>query len=206
MILQRLKQDRQFRDNAISVSTAVWNIAYALGNLTLGWEQESFWFQAVGAYFLVLSVMRIGCLNALRVRTEKVKYIGRFIGVLLILLCLVLAGSVVLSHLLDVNTPIHPIIMIGIATFTTAKTTLAVINAVKAHKTGDPVWTALRNISCVDAAVSILSMQRSMLVSFGNMLPEHIQLMNLLTGMGVCVAVFAFGVALLRHGYPKKRK
>lgn len=204
MIFQRLKQDRRFRTNAISVTTAVWNIAYALGNLALGWLQESFWFLTMGAYFLVLSVMRLGCLNALRVRTEKVKYIGRFIGILLILLCLVLAGSVVLSHRLDVNTPVHSIIMISIAAFTTAKTTLAVINAVKAHKTGDPVWTALRNISCVDAAVSILSMQRSMLVSFGDMPPDQIQLMNLLTGMGVCVAVFAFGVALLRRGYKKK--
>jgi hypothetical protein len=40
-------------------------------------------------------------------------------------------------------------------------------------------------------------MQRSMLVSFGEMETATIKLMNILTGIGVCLIVFSLGIALI---------
>ena len=84
-----------------------------------------------------------------------------------------------------------------IFTYTTIKTTNAVINVVNVKKTGNPIWIALRNISCVDAAAAILSMQRTMLVSFGDMEVDTIRLMNILTGIGVCLLVLFLGIKLM---------
>lgn len=93
----------------------------------------------------------------------------------------------------------HKIIMIAIAAFTTVKTTIAIVNIVKIKNIGNPIWVAIRNISCADAAGSILTMQRSMLASFGGMDIGTIRLMNMLTGIGICIIVFFLGIRLLRR-------
>lgn len=61
----------------------------------------------------------------------------------------------------------------------------------------------LRNISLATAAVSLFSLQRSMLVSFEGMTALEIQIMNAATGSAVCVAVFVLGINLLQKRYEK---
>lgn len=193
-----LQYDREDRSRVIAVVSAAVNAAYALGNLVLGVFSRSVWFVTVGAYFFVLSVTKISCMNALRSQKENTKYIGRLVGLLLLVLCIVLGGSVVLSDRFDVVRPVHPVVMIGIATFTTGKTILAVVNVCKADHAGDPIWFSLRNISCADAAASILSMQRSMLVSFGDMEVAFVKRFNLLTGLAVYGVILLLGFSLMR--------
>lgn len=202
MILTRLKKDKKFRLSVTTSASLILNIVYALGNFVLGIQNRSYWFVTLGAYFMVLSIMRSVCMSAVYSSNKKVKYIGRLVGLLLIALCITLIGSVVLSDRFDVIQPVHEIVMITIAAFTTAKTTLAVINTVKASKTHNPVIIALRNISCADAAASILSMQRSMLMSFGEIQAESTyKLMNLFTGIGVCFVIFTIGISSFRKRY-----
>lgn len=199
MIIDSLKKDKAFRINATTLISTIINGTYAIGNLVLGIVNGSYWFITTGAYFLILCGMRAGCISALRSKNEKKIYVGRLVGLLLIFLCVVLVGSIILSDRLDVAKPMHKIIMIAIAAFTTVKTTMAIVNIVKVRNTGNPIWIANRNISCADAAGSILTMQRSMLVSFGSMDIGTIRLMNMLTGIGICIIVFFLGIRLLRR-------
>lgn len=199
MIIDSIKKDKALRINITTLFSTVINGAYAIGNLVLGIVGGSYWFITTGAYFLILCGMRVGCISALRSKNAKKIYVGRLVGLLLIFLCVVLIGSIVLSDRLDVVSPVHKIIMIAIAAFTTAKTTMAIVNIVKVRNTGNPIWIAIRNISCADAAGSILTMQRSMLVSFGSMDVDTIRLMNLLTGIGVCILVLFLGIRLLKR-------
>ncbi|MBQ4600831.1 MAG: hypothetical protein IJB17_04300 [Oscillospiraceae bacterium] len=194
MILESLRKDKAYRLNFTTITSLTLNGIYAVGNIALGAVNDSIWFIALGAFFLVLCITRGVCLSALHSKSRKRVYVGRLSGLLLIVLCITLIFSVVLSDRMDVVTPIHEIIMIAIAAFTTAKTITAVVNTVKANKAGDPILIALRNISLADAAASILSMQRSMLVSFGEMPVDTAKLMNLLTGIGVCLFIFALGI------------
>ena len=87
--------------------------------------------------------------------------------------------------------------MITIATYTFYKVVLAIINTVKVRKENSLLLSSIRNIGCADAAVSILSLQRSMLVSFGAMEREDIFLMNVLTGAGVFLIIVLLGIALI---------
>ena len=57
----------------------------------------------------------------------------------------------------------------------------------------------LINISFVDALVSIVSLQRSMLVSFDGMTATEIRIMNVATGSAVCIIVFLLGLNLVRN-------
>lgn len=198
-MIEQIKHNKAYRLNVTTILSLIINIAYSIGNVALGVIHHSYWFITMGAYFLILSIMRMSCINALRTKSEKAKYIGRLIGILFIFLCIVLIGSIILSERLDVIKPVHQIIMLAIATYTTLKTTLAIINIIKVRKTGNPIWIALRNISCADAAAAILSMQRSMLVSFGEMEIETVRLMNLLTGVGVCALILFLGIKLIKQ-------
>ena len=114
-----------------------------------------------------------------------------------IILSVSLIGTVVLSVIDNHGTKYHKVVMITIALYVFIKMTLAVINVIKARKNDSPVIKALRGISFVDAFVSIFSLQRSMLVSFGEMAEKDIKLFNVLTGSGVCIIVFLLGLNLI---------
>ena len=198
MNIRETMSDQAARTRMLTAISLIINVSYALGNIAFGLFEASYWFITLGAYFAVLAITRGACMSARRSKSEKKIYIGRLVGLLLIFLCLTLIGSVILSDRLDVIKPTNEIVMIAIAAFTTFKTTLAVINTVKERKGGDPVLIALRNVSCADAAGSILSMQRSMLESFGDMPIGTVKLMNLLTGIGACLFILVIGAMSLR--------
>ena len=91
--------------------------------------------------------------------------------------------------------------MITMALFSFTKITLAVLSLVRGRKVPSPVEKALVRVAFCDAAVSIASLQRSMLVSFPGMVESEIRLMNILTGSGVCLLVLLCGLSLIEGKY-----
>ena len=121
----------------------------------------------------------------------------RFVGVLLLILSIPLAGTVILAVVEDRGQKLHEILMIAMAAYAFTKITLATINLVKARKHNTPKQLILRNLSFADAFVSIFALQRSMLVSFGEMKVSHIMLFNILTGTAVWLIVLLLGINLI---------
>ena len=121
----------------------------------------------------------------------------RLVGVLLLILSLPLAGTVILSVVKDRGQKLHEILMIAMAAYAFTKITLATINLIKARKYNAPKQLILRNLSFADAFVSIFALQRSMLVSFGEMKASHILLFNILTGTAVWLIVLLLGINLI---------
>lgn len=109
-----------------------------------------------------------------------------------------LVGTVVLATVQDRGTVYSKIVMITIAVYAFTKITLASVNLAKSRRSASLKVKTLRNISFADAFVSIFSLQRSMLVSFGELAEGTIRIMNIATGSAVCVIVFLLGVNLLR--------
>lgn len=89
------------------------------------------------------------------------------------------------------------ITMITIATFTFTKITMAIITAVK-HK-GDPskLYKAVNAIRYSEVAVSLLTMQQSMLVSFDGADRKSAIILNACTGAGVCFFILGLGISVL---------
>ena len=178
------------------------NIGYAVYNGVLGVAGRSVWFLVLCAYYILLSVMRYAAVSCAQKRRRGVKavsglFVMRFTGGMLTVLGLVLAVSVYYSIQNEVAVKNGTIVMITIATYTFCKVTLAFVNAAKAAKHRSPLLTALRNIGCADAAASVLSLQRAMLVSFEGMTPSEIRVMNAATGAAVCLYILILGVVMM---------
>ncbi len=198
-LAKALRERRSLRIMALGACSLAVNAVYAAANCALGVLQRSFWFITLGAYYLILSVLRFSVIYWYH-RTGREEscaaepFLFRLSGVLLMLLAWVLAGSSYLSARFDVARPHHQIIMIAMAAYTFTKIVLATINAVNARRRTQPLLTILRNIGSADALAAMFSLQRSMLVSFGGMEPEGILLLNAATGGVVCIAIFCIGI------------
>lgn len=177
------------------------NLAYALYHGILGIRFGSIWFLILGAYYVLLSVMRFSAVlydrRSKSDPTLSTRFLLPFLGAMLVLLATILAFSVYLSFHYDVAIQHQEIMMITIATYTFYKITLAIVNTVKAHRQKSPLLIAIRNIGCADASASLLTLQRSMLVSFEGMNSQDIGVMNALTGAGVCILTAAFGFYMI---------
>lgn len=184
----------------IALLSLVFNSIYAFGNFAIGIWSKSYWFLTMGAYNLILAIMRFSVVVSDRKNDKNASelFIQRFIGVMIILLGLILGGSVYLSINFDVAHKFHEIIMITIATYTFTKITLAIINYVKRNKFNSHIISTIRCIALCDATAAIYSMQKSMLVSFEGMTNNDIHLMNTLTGIGVVIIVIVLGVLLIK--------
>lgn len=188
--------DRSLRTVLLSLC---FDIAYGMYNAVVGILFSSWWLITLGAYYIVLAVMRFSLIRIKQKASgdsELELFARRFTGILLIILTVCLTGTVILSVTDNRGTDHHEIIMITIALYAFTKVTLAVIRLVQSARQRSHVLVALRNVSLADALVSIFSLQRSMLVSFGEMQQKDVTLFNALTGTGVCIAVLTLGINL----------
>ena len=167
MELKFLLRNSRKRIILIALASFVVNIIYALGNFALGIFAKSYWFLTMGAYNLILAIMRFSVLvlNEQKQKEISERFIQRFIGIMIILLACILCGSVYLSINFDVARNFHEIIMITIATYTFAKIIFAIINYIKKENYNSHIISTLRCITLCDAVVAIYTMQKSMLVS-----------------------------------------
>ena len=198
-IIRMLKGSRK-QIFQVALLSFIVNSLYALGNFALGIWSKSYWFLTMGAYNLILAIMRDSVVLSNKKNEKNISeiFIQRFIGVMIILLGCILCGSVYLSINFDVAHKFHEIIMITIATYTFTKITLAIINYVKRSKFNSHIISTIRCIALCDATASLYSLQKSMLVSFEGMTVNDIRLMNILTGASVVIIVVVLGVLLIK--------
>ncbi len=193
------KQQRIF---IFAFASFIVNITYGIGNAIVGFMTFSWWFITLSAYYVILSIMRLALVMSEKhhkaENRENEVFAKRFSGIMIICMSVVLIGTVILTIRQDIGTKFHEIIMITIATYTFTKLVFAIINLCKSKNFSSPIIKVLRNISVADAAVSIFSLQRSMLISFAGMKIEDIRIFNILTGSAVCFVVLILGINLLR--------
>ncbi|MBQ8210079.1 MAG: hypothetical protein IJZ35_05810 [Clostridia bacterium] len=203
----RFVDDTRFRILATASASFAINVIYAFYNGVLGIIDNSWWYVTFCVYYLVLSVMRIYVITGERKADEFVqeRRIMRVVGALLIVLSTAMAGSVILCTVLEPVSAKHEIVMITIALYTTIKVTLAIMNAVKARKFNSPILTTIRNISCADAAASVVSLQRSMFVSFGDAGTTDVFIMNIATGTAAFLFILVLGIFMIVSKQKGKR-
>ena len=178
-----------------SLFSLIFNTVFGSYHILLGMITHSWWLFTVGIYYAILSAVRF---TALRIK-KKDSFLTKFVGIMLILLSLTLVGTVILAVIRDRGIVMHEIVMIAMAAYAFTKITVAIINLIKSRKNASAKIAILRNISFADACVSIFTLQRSMLVSFGNMSESHIRIFNATLGSAVCAVIFYLGLHLLQN-------
>lgn len=182
----------------IALLSLGFNLAYGIYNGIIGFSSHSWWLITLCAYYIILSVMRFAVL-LFKWENENSSnhFIMRFTGCLMIFLSIILAGAAYLSFESERGIKYNEILMIIIAAYSFTKITLAIINLIKMRKNNSSIIKTLRYISFADASVSIFALQRSMLVSFGAMPENGIQIFNICTGTAVYIGVFILGIILI---------
>ena len=185
------------------------HLLYALYHGALGVLYRSVWFAALCAYYIVLSAMRFSVIlcgygSRTAPSADMERFVMRLCGGLLMVLSIILAGTNYISLSQNIAIRRDEIVMITIAAYTFTKLTAVILKAVKQRKDPSMLLAVLRNISYAEIAASILTLQRSMLVSFGGMEEANIRVMNILSGSAVFLFVLALGIAAVCRGSNEK--
>ena len=196
----RLIEDKRYRTITMAVFSLVFNLLFAFYNGILGILSSSLIFLASSVYYILLCTMRFGAvLLGKKDKTQNDRLISSMIGVMLIILSVIFQIMVFASIKNNTATVYPTITMITIATFTFTKITMAIITAVKHKQEQSKLFKAINAIRYSQVAVSLLTMQQSMLVSFEGSDEKSRVILNAFTGAGVCFFILALGIITIRN-------
>lgn len=167
------RDDTRLRVNVSLYGTLLFNTAYALLQLGMGFWHHSFWFFSLAGYYLCLTVMRFFLLRHTgkykpgeRMTDELKKY--RACGIALLIMNLSLALMIFFMVYWNRTFNHHEITTIALAAYTFTSLTFAIVNTVKYRKYHSPVYSASKAISLAASCVSVLTLESTMLTTFGN--------------------------------------
>lgn len=189
----------------------VFNLLYAIYHCALGIINLSLWFIAMCAFYGILAAMRFSAVLCERQKQtaasyDTEKFVMKLSCILLAALSFILAAVNYISLSQSMIAKHGEIIMITIATYTFYKVTTAIIRAAKQHKKPSPLLKALRCITYAEAAASLLTLQRSMLVSFGAINGRQASFMNAAAGAVVCLFVLELGISMIIKSSKKENE
>lgn len=169
---KRWLEDVSLRVNVSLYGSLLWNTAYAVFQLALGFYHSSFWFYSLAGYYILLAVMRFFLVRHTskhkigeKMREELVKY--RACGAIFLVMNMALSLMIFFMVYWNRTFNHHEITTIAMAAYTFTSFTFAIINIVKYRKYNSPVYSASKAISLAAACVSMLTLETTMLTTFG---------------------------------------
>ena len=164
--------DVQLRINISLYGSLIWNIAFAIFQLALGFYHKSIWFYSMFAYYAMLGIMRFFLVNHTRkykaneeTKIEIKKSI--FCGWLLVFMNIALAVIILFMVVFNKTFNHHMITTIVIAAYTFFTFIIAIINLIRYRKYKSAIYTSAKIISLIAGSVSMLTLERIMLTTFG---------------------------------------
>ena len=198
---RRWQDDTRLRVNVSLYGSLAWNAFYGLFQLWLGFYHHTFWFYSLGAYYICLGVMRFFLLRHTRkfapgekMQTELVKY--RACGIVFLLMNLALALIIFFMVYWNRTFQHHMITAIAMAAYTFTALTTAIINVIKYRKYNSPVFSASKAISLAAALVSMLTLESTMLTTFGDGTMTAIERKWMLGATGGVVSLLIVATAI----------
>ena len=198
---RRWQDDTRLRVNVSLYGSLAWNALYGIFQLWLGFYHHTFWFYSLGAYYICLGVMRFFLARHTtryapgeRMQTELVKY--RACGIVFLLMNLALALIIFFMVYWNRTFQHHMITAIAMAAYTFTALTTAIINVMKYRKYNSPVFSASKAISLAAALVSMLTLESTMLTTFGDGTMTAIERKWMLGATGGVVSLLIVATAI----------
>jgi len=210
--LKKWFSDVQLRMNVSLYISLIWNIIFATFQLGLGFYFKSFWYCAMFVYYVILGVMRFFLVKHTRKykANEQTKIeIKKSILCGWLLLAMNLALALLLFFMVYWNRTFyhHMITTIAMAAYTFFTFTFAIINLVKYRKYKSPIYSSAKTISLIAGAVSMLTLETTMLTTFGaNESPLFSQIMLSLTGVAVIGFAITMAIIMIVKGNNKLKE
>lgn len=206
---RRWLDDTRLRVNVSLYGSLLWNTAYAVFQLWLGFYHSSFWFYSLAGYYLSLAIMRFFLVRHTRLhkpgaqmRSELIKY--RACGWVFLVMNLALTLIVFFMAYWNRTFRHHEITTIAMAAYTFTAFTVAIVNIVKYRQYNSPVYSASKAISLAAACVSMLTLESTMLTTFGqNEEVQFRQIMLAATGIAVSIFIIVMAIYMIVQGTKK---
>ena len=204
--------DVHLRMNVSLYTSLIWNVAFAIFQLGLGFYHKSFWFYSMFAYYIMLGVMRFFLFKHTRkYKANEQEHIElkKYIASGWSLLAMNVALAVIVFFMVYWNKTFyhHMITTIAMAAYTFFTFTFAIINLVKYKKYKSPVYSAAKTISLIAGAVSMLTLEATMLTTFEtNESPLFRLIILSLTGIAVICFAIAMAIIMIVKGNRQMKK
>ena len=199
--IRRWLDDTHMRTNITLYGSLLWNVAYAVMQLGLGFIHSTFWFYSLAGYYLCLGLMRFYLVRHTtkykpgeKMKMEFIRY--RTCG--LVFLALNLTLTLIIFFMVYWNRTFehHEITTITLATYTFTTFTMAIINLVKYRKYNSPVLSAGKAISLAAGCVSMLTLESTMLTTFNDGTMDLTSKKIMLGTTGAAISVFIIVMAI----------
>ena len=207
---RRWREDAPLRVKLSLYASLSWNTLYGIFQLWLGFYHRTFWFLSLGAYYIFLAVMRFFLAHHTaryspreRMRSELKRY--RACGIVLLFMNLALALIVFFMVYWNRTFDHHMITAIAMAAYTFTALATAIVNVVKYRKYQSPVYSASKAINLAAACVSMLTLESTMLTTFGDG-EINARLMLGLTGGAVVALIVTMAICMIMRANKQLKK
>lgn len=209
---RRWLDDAHLRMNASLYGGLLWNTAYALLQLGMGFWHHTFWFYSLAGYYISLAVMRFFLVRYTmknkpgeKQQEELVRY--RLCGIVFLVMNLTLSVMIFFMVYWNRTFEHHEITTIALAAYTFTAFTKAIISIIKYRKYNSPVYSAAKAISLASACISMLTLEATMLTTFddGGIGLTGRRIMLGCTGAAVSVFVVTMAVGMIVQSTKKLR-
>jgi hypothetical protein len=209
-LYRRWAEDESLRVRVTLYGALVWNTAYAVLQGGLGIVHRSFWYYSLAGYYILLAAMRFFLLRHTRrhragerMDAELKEY--RLCGWLFLTMNLTLSVMVFFMIYWNRSFDHDEIVTIAMAAYTFCTLTVAIINTVKYRRYNSPVYSAAKAIGLASASVSVITLEATMLSTFGDgTVDESVRrLLLALTGGAVSVLLVVMAVYMIVQGTAK---
>lgn len=195
------KDNARLRMNASLYGTLIWNTAYALLQLGMGFWHHTFWFYSLAGYYISLAVMRFFLVRYTRkympgekMLEELRKY--RACGIVFLIMNLTISLMIFFMVYWNRTFHHHEITTIALATYTFTSFTLAIANMLQYRKHNSPIYSASKAISLASACVSMLTLESTMITTFGDGTMTLAERRTLLGVSGGVISAFIIAMAI----------
>lgn len=205
--------DHCLRMNVILIGNVLWNGAYGVLQLGLGIYHRSAWFCSLAAYYACLAMMRFFLVRHTlhhepgKEQQQELCYY-RTCGWVFLLMNLALSGMMFYMIHENPASHHHEITTITMAAYTFTTLTMAIVNIFRYRKWGSPVISASRAVSLAAVCVSMLSLENTMLIIFGDgtMPPQMRQLFLAVSGGAISVFILVMAIYMIVNTNLKSNK
>jgi hypothetical protein len=210
---RKWREDARLRVCVSLYGSLLWNALYGIFQVWLGFYHNTFWFYSFGAYYICLGTMRFFLARHTtryapgeRMQTELKKY--RACGIVFLVMNLALALIIFFMVYWNRTFEHHMITAISMAAYTFTALTTAIINVIKYRKYNSPVFSASKAISLAAALVSMLTLESTMLTTFGDgtMTATAQKWMLGATGGAISVLIVATAIYMIVVGTKKLKQ
>lgn len=199
--VRRWLEDTRMRTNITMYGSLLWNLAYAVMQLGLGYIHATVWFYSLAAYYLCLGLMRFYLVRYTTkhkpgeyAEAEILRY--RVCGWIFLLMNLAITLMIFFMVRWNRTFAHHKITTIALAAYTFTTFTFAIINVVKYRKYNSPVLSAGKAIRLASASVSMLTLESTMLTAFQDDGMDLLTRKVLLGATGGVVSAFIIVMAI----------